>query len=384
MSWSQALETLGFSEGSLPTDDEVRHAQRKRLVEIGYKGLGGDKDPKEATEVNVAADILLKRRDADRSTIKDPEEPTWNPTYSRPEPQKKKEVTFEEAKAKASVPSGVEWLFVTSVQKGEGSYSGDESSQRKDGWVAVGKTDQKFVFVGVEHSAYSAYYIGGGPEHDIYKIRTYEYAKPNNLSPSWLVGNIVKALHDMDINVHFNHKVCDARGREFSQKMPATGGAELSTKHMMVELGMVDEDDPSVANRKHVVEMKVELDHRFGGDTAKPGFFPAPAPSNMYWDGAYHGDYYKITLILNGKDYDLSESDWNTFYRLKIGGKRLLDAIFGDRVYGGSKKNITRMPKAKSTVILGGLVERLKDLPPAAMAVLAKAAEQVKGDKASP
>jgi hypothetical protein len=387
MSWSQALETLGFPSGATPSEDEVRKRQRDKLIAINYKGLGGAADPKEATEINVAAEILRGRMDADRDAgpSHSPHNYSTPRDYTPPQPPPPDlKVTFDEAKAKAGVPAGVEWLFVTEMQKGEGDYSGDESTSRKRGWVAVGQTGSNYVFVGVENQAYKAYYIGGGRGEDIYKIRVYEHPKPANVTPSWLVGNIVKALQGMDITVHFNHKVRDARGKQFTETMPATGTPSLSTKHMMVELGMVSDDDPSVANRKHVVEMKVDLDHRFGGEERKPGYFPVPPPSHMYWDGGYHGDYYKISLVLNGKDHDLSETDWNTFCRLKLGGKKLIDAIFGDRYYSGTKKNITRMPKAKAALILEAFVERFKDLPAPAMAVLVKAAEQIKGGKATP
>jgi len=386
MSMDHALETLGFPAGATPSDSEVMKAQRQKLSEIGYRGLGGDADPKEATEINVAAEILRGRMKPDPGhSSPSPHTHYEPPAGYQPPPQKKKvEITFEEAKAKAGVPSGVEWLFVTGMQRSPRGYSSDEFSRSDKGWVAVGRTDQKFVFVGVEHSYYATHFVGGEAGHDMHKIYVDEYNTPSQLTPSWLYSNIVKSLKGMDFDVRFNSKVIDARGKTFDEKMPRAGGSEVSIKHMMVELGMVSDDDPSVSNRKHVVEMKMLTDHAFTGEERKPGYFPQPSTSShMYWDGKYHGDYYKVSLVLNGKDYDLSETDWNTLCRLKMGGKKLIDAIFGERSYSGDKKNITRMPKAKAALVLNGLVEHFKDLPPAALAVLAKAADQVKGDKAS-
>ena len=279
---------------------------------------------------------------------------------------------------KAGVPTDAEWLFVTTPQRAEGNYSSDEFSRNKGGWVAVGRKGAKFVFVGVERSTYNAYVAGGGAGHDIYKVRVYEYEPASQVSPSWLHGNVVTALKSMGDGIHFNSKVCDVRGKTFSERLPREGGPPMSIKHMMVDLGLVAGDDPSVAGRKQVVEMRVDLDHAFGGERPKAGFFPAPQGSHMYWGGEYHGDYYHVVLILNGKEFALSENDWNTFYKLKVGGLRVLAAIFGDRFHSGARKILTRMPKAKSALILGGMVEHFKDLPADALAVLAKAAEQVK------
>lgn len=390
MTREHALETLGFASGSSPTEDEVRKAQRVKVVELGHEHGG---DPKAITEANVAAEILKGNYRADNEPYRynrnDAQPPSthrptreegggWDPSYSRPDsPPKREEVTFEQAKTKASIPSDVEWLFVTPYQRGQGSYSGDESSQRKEGWVAFGQTNSKYVFVGVAHSAYSAYFVGGGGGHDIYKIRTYEYDKSTKLSPSWLHGNVSKILKDMDLNIRFNSKVMDARGRDFKEAMPSKG-ADVSIKHIMVELGMVEGDDASVANRKQVVEAKLVRDFgNFGSgeDKSSPGFYPEPKGSPMWWDGKYHGSYYKLVLVLNGKEFALSEADWNTFCRMKSQGKKLRDAIFGEY---GENKNITRMPKAKANAILGGMAEHFKDLPAAALAVLVKAAEQTK------
>lgn len=381
MTREQALETLGFPSGSSPSDDEVRKAQRIKVVELGHEHGG---DQKAITEANVAGEILRGRMRADNEPYhynrnegapNPPDESDFTPPPRREPPPKKEEVTFEEAKSKAGVPSDVEWLFVTSRQRGQGSYSGDESSQQKEAWVAFGQTANKYVFVGVEHWAYSAYFIGGGAGHDFHKIRTYEFSKDEKLSPSWLYGNVVRAFKDMsEVNVHFNSKVRDARGREFNDTMPANG-RDLSIKHMLVELGLVDTDDPSVANRKQVIEAKLLRDHHFGEDEHKPGFFPEPKGSSSWWDGQYHGNYYQLVLTINGKDYALSETDWNTFCRMKIGGKRLKDTIFGEYE---ERKMLTRMPKAKANAVLSGMAEHFKDLPAVALAALVKAAEQTK------
>lgn len=375
MSVENALEVLGFPPDAHPSEPEIQRAYRQKAIE-NHPDRGGTHE--KMVEVNVAKEVLdgKQRPTYERSPAPAYSPSTgygYNPSYAHPEsPPVKEVVTFDAAKAKGSVPAGVDWLFVTDMQRGRSNYSGDESSSSKIGWVVVGETSTKYVFVGVEHSTYSANFIGGGGGHDKWAIRSQEYTKPAAVTPSWLYGNVVRAMKDMEwVDGRFNSKVRDCRGETFDEALLRKRGATVSIKHMMVELGMVGEDDAAVANRKHVVEIKVDRDLGFE-EKIKPGFYPDPNPARMH-EGKYTGDYYKVTLILNGKEVVLSQSDWEKFAKLRLNKVSVLELCEG--LYG-KKKTITRMPKGK--IILNALAEKMTDLPNTAKEVLQKAAEQMK------
>ncbi len=372
MSMEEAKVTLGFPPTESPSREEISKAWKQKAFE-NHPDRGGD--PRKMVEINVAKDILEGK---ERPTYSRPEPPSATPpgygrTYTPPVERKDNIVTFDEAKSKSGIPSGVEWIFVTERQRSKHGYSSDEYQRSETAFVAYGQTESKHVFAVALHSYYAAYVIGGGPKTDVWKIASLEYPRRDGekLEPSWLYGNIVKALKKVDFEGKFNSKVADIRGHKFDDDLPNKNRSTMSIKHILVALGMVAGDDPSVAGRKQVVEITVEDSFRNEG---KPGFYPeAPSRSNT-WDGGYHGSYYKVTLIINGRKFDLDEHDFTEFSKVRLGGNRLLNAIFGDYVRG--KKTLTRLRQGK--LILQWLAENLRGLPADAMSALDAAAKQMK------
>jgi hypothetical protein len=380
MSLEQALETLGFDPKSHPTEPEISKAYKIKAIE-NHPDRGGSHQ--KMVDVNVAKDVLLGKQRPDRgSPSPSGPRPTWtpeegggyNPSYARPDsPPKRQTVTFEDAIAKAGIPADVEWLFVTDMQHSPGNYSSDEYSNFKRAFCAVGKSKDSYVFAAAGSSQYDAYVVGGGGGHDIWEVKSDTVPAPAQITPAWLFNGVVRALGQLQVKVRFNSKVRPATGATFSPKMPNLPGSATSIKHLMVGLGMVDTDDPSVANRKQVVEIKVEEDRMYGDKGPKPGYVQG-LDKHMFWDGQNHNGWFKVTLTLNSKEVVLSEKDFHTFCKLKVGGQSVKELCEGKY---GAKKVITRMPKGK--IILQGLIEHLTDLPDDAAGVLAKAAAQMKG-----
>ena len=373
MSMEEAKATLGFPPNSNPTPQEVKEAYRIRAREA-HPDRGGDEET--IKEINVAKDILdgKAKPTYDRRPSPGPSRTPWpseeqqrGKPYEQPKP---KEVSFDDARSKAGVPSGVEWLFVTPAQRGMG-YSSDEFQRSDNCFVAYGRTDSKHCFVGARHFVYQQTFIGAGPGEDTWTLESFEYPikdeTKESQNPAWLYGNVVRALKNLDFKGKFNSKVLDAQGWKFGDRLPT--GAATSIKHWLVGSGQVAGDAPSVAGRKQVVELQLD---KSSFDGQKPGFWPQPKTRANFWDGRYQGDYYKLTVILNGKDYVLGESDTTKFL-----GKIPLEAIYGRYYYGGEKKNLTRMPKGKA--LLQWMAQNFTSLPSEATAGLQAAADQMKG-----
>ena len=361
MSMTEAKTLLGFDSQDAPSKSEVNRAWKRRIFEK-HPDRGGDQS--EAVELNVARDILDGKA-----------RPTYErgapsaPTQTRYEKPKRTGLSFEQAESKAGVPSGVTWLFVTDRQKGSG-WSGDESSKSENSWVAYGKKGNKQYFVGMKHLYQEDFYIGGTENTDTWTMKVQDYSdEAKSTNPSWVYGKVVKVLKLAGHEGRFNSKVVDAEGWRFVERMPK--GHTTSIKHWLVNSGQVSGDDASVAGRKQVVEMHAESTF-----SETPGYYPeAPARWNT-WDGGYHGDYWKVSLRINGKEHDMSANDFLKFSKLKIGGKQAMNAIFGRYAHQGGKKNLTRIRAGKA--LLKWMSENFKDMPDAALASLAAASEQMK------
>lgn len=363
MSMSEAKALLGFDPEDSPSKSEVNRAWKRRIFEK-HPDRGGDQS--EAVELNVARDILegKARPSYERGA---PSAPAPAPVrYEKPE---RTGQTFEQAESKAGVPNGVAWLFVTDRQKGS-SWSSDESSKSENSWVAYGKKDGKQFFVGMKHYYHEDFYIGGTRNTDTWTMKVQDYSdEAKSTNPSWVYGKVVKALKSVEHEGRFNSKVVDADGWRFVERMPK--GHTTSIKHWLVNSGQVSSDDAAVVGRKQVVEMVAESMF-----SEEPGYYPeAPARWNT-WDGGYHGDYWKVSLRINGKEHPMSAGDFLRFSKLKIGGKQAMNAIFGRYAHQGGKKNLTRIRAGKA--LLKWMGENFKDMPDSALVSLAAASEQMK------
>lgn len=343
MSLDDAKEKLGLPRGSKPTEDEVNRAYRTKIIQ--NKGLHpdiGGGDDTEIVELNVAKDTLLGKYEEDGGYDRGPgATPPGGVVYTKPPPEI---ITFDEAKTKAGIPPGVTWMFVTdSVSSG---YSSDEFLRRTTGYVFYGQTDQKHVFVSAENFQKDTYFIGGEGAVDTWTLREFSYPKKEGetLQPAWLYGNVVKAFKMFKLlEKKFNSKVqALPDGWHLQERIPH--GKTVSIKHWLVNQGLVSGDDPSVVNRKNVVE--ITFRNRGLGEDEKAWFI----------------------LTINGKEYELSPSDSKKFLTPSK-HRGVATAIFGTYFYDESRKVLTRLPTAKKQKLFEWMSKNLTDLPAAAKAV---------------
>jgi hypothetical protein len=358
MSLQEAKALLGFAPNESPSDSEVRKALRDKVMKV-HPDQGGSSE--KMVELNVAQDVLLgkQRPTYDRSDA--PSSPSPQP-QTRWEPPKKEEVSFDEAKSKAGIPSGVEWQFVTSAQRGVG-YSSDEFHRSDIAWVVYGKTEHAHVFVGVRHFVKEEYFVGGAGGKDLWSMKSLDFPikGEEGLEPAWLFGNVVKVLKLVGSEARFNSKVTDAKGWTFSDKFPR--GGETSIKHWLASSGAVSEDDARVQGRKHVIEVKYTR-----GWNEAPNHYKIVYGKPPY---EFSSDFEGVEVIVNGKAHWLDEKDTSKF--LRSGFKR---AIFGDRLYDGTKKNLTRSKDGKK--FLTEMAKHLSSLPADVQKTLEAAAAQMK------
>ncbi len=350
MSLEKAKEVLGFPPTSTPSSDEISKAYREKAFQV-HPDRGGDPDV--MVELNVAKDLLSGkgRPTYERAPSSEPA------TYEAPARPEKDEVSFNDAKTKAGIPADVDWKFVTDTQRGTG-YSSDEFYRSETYWVAYGQTKTHHVFVGMSHKAYAQYFAGSRtPDRDIWFMKLVDgpIKGDEGTTPAWLYGQVMRVLKLIDFKGRFNSKIVDAKEWTFKEKRPT--GTAMSIKNWLAETGEVDKDDPRVQSRKIVVEIMFS-----DSWDEKPGYAKAK----------YGRDYELITLIVNGKAYPLKEEDTKLITH-KFSVKK---EIFGDSVYDGTKKQVTRMPKAKAVKIMTWMLGTMKHLPDAAREALETAIKQ--------
>jgi len=363
MSIPEAEKILGVRPGASP--EEIKAAHKKKVMEL-HPDLNRDRDTtEEMAQANAAKDVLDGKTPAAPSYGGGGS--SYSPPRTRYEPPKPKVVTFEDAYGTAGVPSGVEWLFITDMQRGTG-YNSDEFTRSNTAKVAYGRTGTKHVFLGMGHKVYQEHYIGGRANDDTWFVASREFpiSGDEGKTPAWLYGNVVKALKACGSDAKFNSKVFDLKGKGWhpTRKDTVQFGSAMSIKHWLVNAEEVDEDDEAVATRKQVVEIKTTEDRFSEGE--KPGFFKHPTHD---WESTR----YQLTLIINAKEFDLNEADFTTF--MKVRG--LYEKVFGRYVYGGKSKNLTRSKDGKK--ILQWMSEKFTGLPPKARDALAAASAQMKG-----
>ena len=352
MTWEKALEVLGFPPGSHPSESEINRVYRDMSKKI-HPDRGGDQ--RMMVELNVAKDILK----GDREPVESPADwgfggggvsyPGAEGVGVKVKPFEEKVVTFDEAKSKASIPNST-WLFVT--QPVSSGYSTDSSARRASGWVAVGERDKTWDFVVVENTEDASYFIGGGHRHDIYTIQTMSIPKKGPADARTLYGGVMKAWKLFDrLEKRFNSKVIPLPdGWKFSNKWPSA--RVVSIKNFLLNTGVMSEGDLKTP-RKYTIEIHNERSHE-----DKPGFFK---PSE-------YGDWYKLTLVINGREVALTEAQGEKLAKLRISGKRFMDRIFGEYYYGGETKSLSRNRDGKK--IMAWMAENLPGLSDEVIAAL--------------
>jgi len=360
MSMGDALEALGFPPGSSPTPQDISKAYKEQAFR-NHPDRGGD--PKKMVEINVAKDVLEGKERPSGGYGGGYQTPTRAP-YREP---KEIKVTFEEAKQQAGIPSGVEWLFVT--QPHYSGYSSDEFENKTSGWVAVGKTDSKWVFVGVEYHRRAAYFPGSGtPKEQVYSIASTELGRTEGrpLDVSTAYEGILKAWRKFQwLEKKFNAKVTDARNWKFQDGAPR--GRAVSVKNFLLNLAEesgVAGPTPGAAPRKWVVEVEYEkMPYGEDRNNPPPGFFK-PKYLNPY----------KLRLVFSGKPYELTEPQMERLSKLQFGGKDFMEYMFGQYYYGGERKVLTR--KRGKEKVLDWMAKNLPSLPTWVQQALEQAAVQ--------
>lgn len=330
MSLEDAKRTLGFPSNANPSPDDIRKAWRQKAFEV-HPDRGGD--PKKMVEVNVAKDILdgKQRPTYDRSDSYSPP-PKARPTdygYSAPKEKPKDHVvTFETAVQTAHIPSNVEWLFVTDMQRSKHNYSGDESQRYVNAFVAFGRTEYNYVYAVARHTVLASFYVGGGSNTDVWEAECILTSK-TAFSSMHVSKQISTALKKVQFDGSFNNKVSLCPGWEFSKKLPLSGTMPL--KRALMELGLLEKDDPTVKTLRTVIELELlnEYSDRAGYYSVKSGPYDNA-------DG-----FYRVTIRVNSAMKALSEEDTKKFFAFRIGGQRAMQVIFGDYYYRGGKKVLT-------------------------------------------
>ncbi len=340
MTRQEALSILGLSGN--PTEAEIRKAQRLKAVEYGHDRPGGDVS--KVTQANAASLILLEQLEKGQTFDDD-----WGQSgrYDYPgtpnsppdPPPKPVEVTFAEAKSKASIPANVKWLFVTEPHSS--GYSSDEFLNRSSGYVAVGETDKQWVFVMVEHYTRQDYIIGSKTvPTDIYNMLSREITKSGPPTPQLLYGGVMKAWGLFpNMSKKFNSKIHvlpeEWDFNDFGKRTNWAMGRSTTIKNYLVNSGQVAEGDLKVPRK-----MNIEIGYARSFDQ-KPGHYQKALSQ-------YGSDWEKLTLIVNGREYALSESDMQKLGKFKVGGKRFMNRVFGDYFYGGETKSISRNRDGKA------------------------------------
>jgi hypothetical protein len=381
-----ALKALGFPPNANPSLTELKAAQRTKALEA-HPDRGGS--IQKMQDVNRAFDFLKNAPAKPLETGPAPGSP------SRPGPQDDEHwygggqqkapepvvISFDKAKAEAKVPSDVEWQFVTDWQRSPLNFSGGESSSNKSAFVAYGRKVDLHLFVVAVY--YNREFPMGATNRnlDIWGVQLFRYVikdpTKESQNPAWLTAQVTKALKfyhgELEFEGKFNNKVRDAKDWKFGEKLPP--GNSTSIKHWLVESGQVEGSAPSVANRKNVIELKL---HGMIGYQSAPGYYEEPHSSSNFWGGKYHGDFFKVTVVVNGKDHDLDEKDTQAFLGYKVGGKKAPELVFGTYWHQGGKKNLNRLRGGKGLLLVNWFADNAKSLPDSVVQTLKETAATLK------
>jgi hypothetical protein len=329
MSIPEAKSILGFPPNANPSPEEISKAYRTKAFE-NHPDRGGD--PRKMVEVNVAKDLLEGKGRA-----------TWTPDPSpprrerpqKPEPDATMEgQDFAAAMSDSGVPAGVEWKFVSIPEwYWEKTYMPGHRV-----WVLYGQTDQKHVFLAIKERGESAGTVRTEKgehtkimedwqsssvdvplAHNIAKIAP-KYLK--SVSGEWADGAKPKPPRK------FVAWPGGKPTRDILHRIPRSGGATL--KDILVGTGLLNDEDPSVAGRKSVVEVYTKYSkERY--ERAKK----LKAEGKLKNVNAAH--QYDFFVRVNGKDCQLED---DTIQKME---RSFIPWVMDWEVSEGRAKNLTRM-----------------------------------------
>lgn len=342
MSMDTAKKLLGFEETESPSQQEVEKAWKQKALEH-HPDRGGDVEMMK--QVNVAHDVLTGKQRPDRGGGSSRPAPGGGPVTHQPPPRTERVITWDEAARKAGVPtSGVEWLFVTA--SGFGGY-GDTS---RSGFVACGRRGDEHVFVGVYSLRVGAdMYTNVNVDETHMWVTRLPAGKPLGEQAAKIIKDLWKRFDGVK---GFGGKVMVLEPNTKFQASLRHMGTRLRKVPLKTALEQLGESAAPTGAPKGKIDIVLELDD-------------GVAPS-------YPADY-GASLVVNGRPYKLSDASNKLIWKA-----RLYRFVWGAKgyYYGGSKKSLTRIKKAKQ--VLTFLAEKLQGEPPALMDALRAAAERAK------
>jgi len=260
-----AKKTLGFPPDATPSDKEVNLAQRKKLVEMNYRGLGGDADPKEAVNVNVVAEILKGNyRADDQPRIRRPTTEDYQPRPKREPPK-----TVDTIKGKpfsegvAGVPNA-DWKFIAKPEWCQYPSNDTMRGYSGDCWVVFGDTPEDVIVVGIKVRKSNIIFDhdkGGNVEieedWDSYVVKIPKKHDLVKMAPG-AVKRAVTNFKDLAVPRRPPQKFVVWPGGSLEKSAvesvkTGSGGAHL--KDILLSTGMVSEDHAGLQGRKTNVEV---------------------------------------------------------------------------------------------------------------------------------
>lgn len=334
MSLEEAKQVLGFPPSANPSESEISKAYKQKALEH-HPDRGGDLS--KMVEVNKAKDLLTGK---DKPSFSDDWDRSDGPSY-RPEPRPRPDpvrVSFEDAKSKAGVPTGVEWKFRTTTgYSGHGDHSVSAS-------VVVGALGDKWVFVAMEHFTRANAFTG--EDEDVWWMSTQVRSGAlRDVAPK-----VIRDLWDTFPNTTkgYNAKVeLLAEGTPLSSKLLLSQGRAMAFKDALDILGAISDDDPWKGRK---LQITMVLNSKGLEDSGK-----------------------SIDVIVNGREFKLRPESVEFLDKKS----KFLRVVFGTYYYWmGDKKVLTKVKDAKK--VLEYLAEKLTAEPQALRDALMAAAAQSK------
>src|SRR5215467_4491415 len=173
LTYEEALAAMGVS--GIESADELKRIFRDKMRKMHPdlpENRGQDMVQK-ALDLNAAYDILRGearpaaydfRSPPVQEQAREPSGPSpWGaynePKYTQHVETKVERQTFEQARTKGGVPqSGIDWKFVTTMQRSKSSYMSDSSSRGQNAFVAYGHYKDQHFFAVASHFYRSSYY----------------------------------------------------------------------------------------------------------------------------------------------------------------------------------------------------------------------------------
>lgn len=376
MSMGEALNIMGFPATSRPSPDEVSKAYKKKVFEM-HPDRGGD--PAKMVELNVAKDYLSDKTKSrpdnvkDYSYKRDTSAPRWQ---DDPETVYMKGQDFEAAMSGAGIPAGVEWKFISIPEWywEKSFYPGHRI------YTLYGQTDTKHVFFAIKERGESAGVIPtdmGSKTHVEEDWQTSEIDVPISANIAKIAPKYLKDIGTAwaDAKPKPPRKFVSWPGgkptKALIQKVPRSGGAAL--KDMLVAMGLLNDEDPSVVGRKSIVEIytkrnaekgkrvREEVQKKQRAEPSKRIYIPASAD-------------YDFFVRVNGKAEQLTDDTIENM------NKRFIPWIMNNEVSEGRPFNLTRLRGGRMKYPASAAIQELADCitgePSWLVIALQKAAEE--------